>query len=87
MWSASPKKCPDVSLPVCARAAGFFVSACEQNVIMCGCLYVRSLLSAVHLSLYILVSVFERLFMYAEFAGAAAVKQSNFHRDFGFYRY
>lgn len=56
------------------------MSACGQNVIMCGCLYVNSLLSAVCLSLYILVSIFERLFMYAEFAGGAAgVKQSNFH--------
>lgn len=30
--------CVSLSLPVCARAAVFFVSACMQSVLMCGCI-------------------------------------------------
>lgn len=70
MWSESPKKAltsvfvaGGVSVPVCARAAVFFVSACVQSILMCGCLHVPSLLSAVRLSLETIHNIFGKLFL------------------------
>lgn len=53
-------------MPVCARAAVFFVSACVRSVLMCGCLYVHSLLSAVRLSLETLFDIFEKIYLYRQ---------------------
>lgn len=64
--SETTKKGPGVSVfrsrrclsaPVCARASVFFVSACVWSVLMCGRLYVQSLLSAVKLSFEALFNI------------------------------